>query len=398
MFVGTEFGVFASVDAGEHWTKVPGSPTIPFRDLAIQTRENDLVGATFGRGFYVLDDYTPLRLSVAKQEKPKEILLCPVRRAWLYIEDRPLGGPKGSQGDAFFAAKNPPFGAVLTYYLPAGYETLKAKRHKQEAEIKKDDGDNTYPGWDALKKEEREEEPKLFFTIKDAAGNVVDRITGPTSKGMHRIAWNLRYSGSLGGGLVVPGEYSISAAKRNGDTETSIGSSQTFEVVAAYESSIPANDRKDTLAFQQLANELQRAASGTRSKLAEVLSQIESIKKTLRREPSIDRTLYDRARALELKLLDVQEKLVGDRTKSNRDQPTKISTIRRIQTALSGTLNQTYGPTKTNREQYEIGKQQLKDITAELRTLISEFEQLADELDELGLEWTPGRKLPKFSD
>ena len=174
LFVGTEFGVFASVDAGESWTKVPGSPTIPFRDLAIQTREDDLVGATFGRGFYVLDDYSPLRFAVSKEEKPEEILLCPIRRAWLYIQDRPLGGPKGYQGDAFYAAKNPPFGAVLTYYLPDSYETMKSKRRKKEADVKKAGGDNVYPGWDALKQEEREEQPKLFFIIKDADGEVVD--------------------------------------------------------------------------------------------------------------------------------------------------------------------------------------------------------------------------------
>ena len=395
LFVGTEFGVFASVDAGEHWTKVPGSPVIPFRDLAIQTRENDLVGATFGRGFYVLDDYTPLRLAVKKQEKPEDILLCPVRRTWQYVEDRPLGGPKGYQGDGFFAASNPPFGAVLTYFLPEGYETLESKRKRKESETKKSDGDNVYPGWDTLKKEEREEDPKLFFTIKDSDGDVVDRITGPSSKGMHRIAWDLRYSRSLGGGLVVPGEYSFSASKRIGDEDAPIGASQTFEVVAAFESSIPANDRADTLAFQQRANELQRAAVGTRGKLSEVLSQIESIKSSLRSEPALDGSLYDQARALELKLLDVQEELVGDRTKSSRDQPTKISTMSRIQSALGGTLNQTYGPTKTNREQYEIGRQQLQKISAELETLISDFEQFVSDVDEAGLRWTTGRKLPK---
>ena len=398
LFAGTEFGVFVSVDAGEHWTKVPGSPTIPFRDLAIQTRENDLVGATFGRGFYVLDDYTPLRLAVKKEQKPEEILLCPIRRAWLYIEDRPLGGPKGYQGDSFYAAKNPPFGAVMTYYLPEGYETLAAKRRKKEAEIKKSDGDNIYPGWDALKKEEREEAPKLYFTVKDSAGKIVDRITGPTSKGMHRIAWNLRYSRSLGGGLVVPGEYTVSAAKRIGDKETAIGNAQTFQVVAAFDSSIPANDREDTLAFQQKANTLQRAATGLNGKLGEVLSQIESIKNSLSREPLIDRAFYDRARELELKLKDVQEELVGNRTKSRRDKLDKISAMSRIQNALYSTLNQTYGPTKTNRMQYEIGKRQLQDITAQLQTLIKDFEQLVDELDKAGLGWTPGRKLPVLSD
>ena len=62
LFAGTEFGVFFTVDGGEKWIKLDGNaPTIAFRDLEIQQRENDLVGATFGRSFWILDDYSPLR-------------------------------------------------------------------------------------------------------------------------------------------------------------------------------------------------------------------------------------------------------------------------------------------------------------------------------------------------
>ena len=62
LFVGTEFGLFFTVDGGKKWIRLRTNlPTIPVRDLAIQERENDLVLATFGRGFYVLDDYSPLR-------------------------------------------------------------------------------------------------------------------------------------------------------------------------------------------------------------------------------------------------------------------------------------------------------------------------------------------------
>ena len=80
LFVGTEFGVFFTIDGGKRWIKLEGgAPTISFRDLAIQTRENDLVGATFGRGFYVLDDYTPLR-QVSEEMLEQEAALFDVRR------------------------------------------------------------------------------------------------------------------------------------------------------------------------------------------------------------------------------------------------------------------------------------------------------------------------------
>lgn len=395
LFAATEFGVYASVDAGEHWKKIPGTPTISFRDLAIQKRENDLVGASFGRGFYVLDDYTPLRLAAAGTEKPNDILLCPVRRAWLYVEDRPLGGPRGYQGDSFFAAKNPDYGAILTYYLAESLSTKKAKRQKKEGKVKKAGGDNVYPGWDALKEEEREESPSLFFTIKDQAGNVVNRITGPTGQGMHRVAWNLRYASHVGGGLVVPGEYSFSASKRIDDVETPIGEPQSFTVVATNISSLPANDRKETLAFQKKVSELQRVAVGALRKLAEVSSQVTQLKSAIRRAPNIDSAFYDRARELELALKNTQEKLSGDTTKAKWQQPAPVPIVSRIQHALRGTLGQTYGPTKTHREQYEIGKEQFLEVSDTLKRLIeSDFQKLIDDLDQAGLPWTSGRKMP----
>ena len=151
LFVGTEFGVFFSRDAGDHWIKLSGTPTIPFRDLEIQRRENDLVGASFGRGFYVLDDYSPLRQIDAEFLLKEEFAFFPVRTALLYIEDRPLGGPKGSQGDAYFTAENPPYGAVFTYYLRDSLESRKAQRQAKERTVKESGGDNVYPGWDELK-------------------------------------------------------------------------------------------------------------------------------------------------------------------------------------------------------------------------------------------------------
>ena len=96
--------------------------TCVFRDLAIQKRENDLVGASFGRGFYVLDDYSPLRESSPELFKEKEFHIFPVRPALWYVESDRLGGRRGFQGDAYYTADNPPYGATFTYYLLASIE------------------------------------------------------------------------------------------------------------------------------------------------------------------------------------------------------------------------------------------------------------------------------------
>jgi hypothetical protein len=99
---------------------LPGlkSPTIPFRDLAIQQREDDLVGPSFGRGFFILDDYSLLR-SVSEDQLAEEAKLFNTRKALWYIPRSHLSfdDEKGSIGADHYVAPNPPFGAVFTYYL-----------------------------------------------------------------------------------------------------------------------------------------------------------------------------------------------------------------------------------------------------------------------------------------
>ncbi len=399
LFVGTEFGVFYSRDAGQHWIKLSGTPTIPFRDLEIQRRENDLVGATFGRGFYVLDDYSPLRDIDAELLAEQEFALFPIRKALLYIEDQPLGGTKGWQGDNYYTAENPPFGAVFTYYLRDSLETRQAKRHAKEQKTKAAGGDNPYPGWDELKQEEREEAPAITFTIKNESGDVVRRITGPTTSGLHRIAWDLRYSNFTGGGgsgpLVTPGKYTVSASKRVDDNDVDFDSVRTFDVVAIGDAALPRQDREQTLAFQMEVGRLQKDAVGSVRKLAEVLAQLKEIKRVVKNTPSLDQELHGTAREIELQLLDIQEQLTGDRTRASRSQTARLSIMNRVQIALSGTLRQTHGPTKTHRQQYEIGREQFKHAAQELTSLIDgAYQRLLDDLDQADAPWTPGRGLP----
>jgi photosystem II stability/assembly factor-like uncharacterized protein len=137
MFVGTEFGVFFTVNGGGSWTKLKGgAPNIPFRDLVIQTRENDLVGATFGRSFYVLDDFSPLR-SVNESMLEDGNVLFPVRDALWYVPKRPLGCREancvGGQGDAYFPrpTQNSALRLRTTWPTPSrAARTLVARRKK----------------------------------------------------------------------------------------------------------------------------------------------------------------------------------------------------------------------------------------------------------------------------
>ena len=268
LFAGTEFGLFFSFDGGAKWTQLMGGiPTIAVRDLAIQERETDPAVATFGRGFYILDDYSPLG-HIDSEKLNRETVLFPVKRTWMYIESTPLGlREKSFQGDSYETAPNPPFGAIFTYYLNEGLKTQKEIRQEAEKKTEEEGGVIECPTWIELRAEDREEKPAIILTVTDEEGNVVRRLTGPVSKGCHRVAWDLRYPPSTPTRLkpptmdnpfinppveplVVPGTYKVSLAKLVRGEVTPWRDSQTFSTEPFGTASLPAEDKAALLAFE----------------------------------------------------------------------------------------------------------------------------------------------------
>ncbi|UCD95465.1 MAG: glycosyl hydrolase [Candidatus Zixiibacteriota bacterium] len=402
-FLGAEFGLYFSLDRGKKWIKLKGNvPTIPFRDIEIQRRENDLVGASFGRSFFVLDDYSFLREIGETTLDDEEFILFGIRKTRLYVPGRALGSEKGSQGDGFFTAPNPPSGAVLTYYLKSSLKTLKQKRGEREAKVKKQGGDNPYPGWKALEQERREESPSITFVIRDTNGNVVNRVAGPTSAGFHRVSWNLRYaslsSPGRSGPLVTPGKYIVSAEKRVRDEITPLGGPQSVEVVPMLEPSLPVQNRNSVLQFYMTAGELQRAVRGANGKVDEVLSQLDQIKQAIRQSSKGGPELLEQARGLDLKLKDIRETLGGGSVISRHDEPDQLSIMNRINGAMSG-AGSTYGPTKTNRQDYEIAKEEFESVRGQAKRLIeTDFVNLQKDLETAGVPWTSGRPIPRLEE
>jgi len=205
LFTGTEFGLFFTIDGGRHWVQLKsGVPTAQFRDLTLQRRENDLVAATFGRGFYVLDDYAVLRY-LAADTLAQQAALFPPREARVYEE---LGYVVAAFGN--FTTPNPPFGATLHYHLREGLA---------------------------------ESNGKIMLSIRDAKGEPVRDVEGLGTAGLHRVVWDLRRSpqapeqkGRQGrrnrrpGPLVEPGEYTVTLKKVVDENEVILGESQTIHV------------------------------------------------------------------------------------------------------------------------------------------------------------------------
>jgi photosystem II stability/assembly factor-like uncharacterized protein len=413
LFAGTEFGVFFTIDGGGRWIELTGgTPNIPFRDLAIQRRENDLVGATFGRSFFILDDYTPLRL-VDEAVLGQAAELFPVREAKWYIPRRPFGfGDKGSQGDSFYTAPNPPFGAVFTYYLKESRKTREETRREAEKKIVDEGGDTPYPGWPALREEELEEKPEILLTVSDSAGNVVRRLSGPTAAGFHRVAWDLRYPSTApevvnhgageedddddsSGFLAAPGTYSVSLAERRDGVVTDLGKVQTFAVVPLRERGLPGASPDAVAAFLRELEELQRRVGATEAVMTEAEGQLEAIKSALMRSTVPHADLDARARDQLRRLKVLHESLGGNERRANYGDPGPATIQSRLGAVGIGNSFSTYGPTAMHRRQFEIASEEFAALAAAVKGLVEdELAALAVELDAAGVPWTSGRGVP----
>jgi len=410
LFAATEFGVFFTIDGGERWTRLSGGlPTIPFRDLVIQKRENDLVGATFGRGFWILDDYTPLRQLSPQQLESGEVLF-PVKDAWWYLPRLPLGdsetGNKSSQGDSYFVAPNPPFGAVFTYYLAEGHKTTRDQRREREKEIAAEGGDTPHPGWEAVRAEGQEEEPAMVFTIRDSGGNVVRRIEGPAEAGFHRVAWDLRYPETspwerepkeqdwlaTAGPLAPPGEYIVSMASRVAGELTDVGTEQQFAVVPLRERGLKGADPATAVAFSLELDDMRRQVSGAETAITELLTEVDAIKSALARSAT-PAELRDRTELIRQQLLQLQLELVGDSNRELHNEGGPVPVDRRVEVAYLGTAFSTYGPTPTHQRSLEIARAEFEPISTALQEINKQdLPALRSALDEAGVPWTPGRQ------
>ena len=410
LFCGTEFGLYFTVDGGKKWVQLKGGlPTIQVHDLKIQRRENDLVVGTFGRGIYILDDYTPLRSLKEATLQQTPASLFPVETALLYIPSTPLGlKGRSFQGDDFYTADNPPFGAVFTYYLKEELKTKKKLRQEAEKAATKKGEPIRYPTLDELRAEDREEAPAILLTVKDAAGTVVRQISGPTKAGFQRVAWDLRlppadpvsleekeldqFSLPPMGPLAVPGRYTVSMGQRVDGQWTPLATEQSFEATAIGTTALPAADRTSLLAFQSEVAALQRAVLGAVEAAKQTQTRISHLMKALLDTPAANPSWSDELRAQEARLAELRRELEGDRSLSRRNEPVPPSVSDRVNSIVESQWLSTSAPTTTNREQYAVAAAAFRPLVEQLRQLSeTDLRGLEERLEGAGAPWTPGR-------
>ena len=416
LFAGTEFGLYFSIDDGQKWVQLKGGlPTIAVRDLTIQKRENDLVVGTFGRGIYVLDNYTPLRL-LRPEMLNQDAVVFPVKDALMYIQSQPLGGrAKVFQGESFYTADNPPFGATFTYYLKDAIKTRKERRQDAEKEAEKKRQVLLWPSQSDLRAEEEEEPPAIIITVTDSSGRTVRRISGPITAGLQRVSWDLRYPSATlppppnpegedpfaeppGGPLVMPGTYKISVAKRVGGVLTPIGQPQEFQVVVEGQGSMSASDRAALVEFQQKTARLQRAVSGALEAANALKPRLAAIRRALLDTPSAPDSLLNEAGSLDKRTNDVLRALRGDVAARQRNMNTPPSISERVSNIVGSQRMSTERPTGTQQSQYAAAAAEFEGVLAQLRQLIEgDLARLEKQMEAAGAPWTPGR-IPEWKD
>lgn len=405
LFAATEFGIYFTVNGGNKWTKLTGDvPTISFRDLAIQKRENDLVGASFGRGIFIFDDYSVLR-NVSETQLKAEATLFPTRKAWWYIQKPDVGfGAESSQGSSFFQATNPPFGAVFNYYLADGYKTLKSTRQESEKELRKNDKDIEFPGWDAVEAERRQDDPVVWLTVRDKEGLVVRKVKGPVTKGFHRIAWDLRYPSQQvvkenseenayypSGYLVVPGTYTVSLSKQIDGVVTELSDPVAFEVVPLRKGVLKGKGADVLLTFMRKIEKLNKEVSATVIKLASTKKRMKAIEKALVAANDVPGDLNYQLHKMKQDLFDLEGELNGHQAKAGLGAVRKPGIARRLGSVRSAMGNTTYGPTPNLEKDFKIALKQFTEFKDRFKDLVnSQIPSFVKELSSIGAPLVEG--------
>jgi photosystem II stability/assembly factor-like uncharacterized protein len=408
LFAGSEFGFYASNNAGKKWTPwTAGLAPVAIKDIAIQKRENDIALATFGRGFVILDDYSALR-EATPENLNKDAYIFGVKPAKMFNPRTPLGGnDKGSKGASYFNAPNPATGALIRFHLKNEYKTIKETRQANEAKLQKENKPAFYPSVDSLRMEAREEQPFLLVVIADEKGKEIHRIKTSASKGMGSVNWDLRYSGTSPltrenssisdpytepdfGPFVAPGNYQATLFLVKDAQFIALGNKQIISVdylVKPTLLSFPAEDRQKLI--DEIA-ETRRNVSAAADYFNELSKGILTVKNALF-VGGVYNALMTEISGLQLAAEKLNTQFNGDGLLASKEFETAPGINDRIDAAVSGMVYSSNGPTITHVDAFKAGKSAFVAWLADLKQLDTQFKQLQAKLDAAKVPYTPGR-------
>jgi hypothetical protein len=405
LFVGTEFSVFFSPNGGKEWIELKeGLPSVAVKDMVIQERESDLVIATFGRGFYIIDDYSPLR-EVTAELLDKTAHIFPVKDALMYVQT----GGKDSQGSTYYFAKNPEFGATFTYYVKDTLTTMREQRHEREKQLFKEKKTIPQPTVEELRAEESEEPPYLLFTICDEDGNEVRKLTTKPGKGINRIGWDLRYPGmnplqivnekynplseSQSYLLAMPGTYTVSLSKSLNGEITMLVPPTEFRAVVLENTTLPAENREELVVFQKKYGELGRKMRATQRFAEEMYTRTQYVQQALLQTPGSSKEMMQQAKDLAQRIDEILFRFEGREARASWEEipPGPMPLNVRLNSIIRTHMQSTSGVTQTQKDNYNILMEEFPPLLEELKKINNELKSLEEKLEDLHAPWTPGR-------
>jgi photosystem II stability/assembly factor-like uncharacterized protein len=410
LFVGTEFGIFFTINGGKDWVQLKsGIPTIAVRDLAIQKDACDLALATFGRGFYVLDNYEPLRYVTENMAK-KEAHLFPIKDALLYIQTDKIYG----QGATYFGAANPEYGATFTLYLKEVPKMLKKQRHEKEKLLFKDSKPIPQLTLEQAQLEENEIPPYLLVTIKDGQENIIRTFIEKPAKGINRFNWDLRYDRpqfkykadkfdpfmkKTGGVFVLPGTYTVEVAMVQNNQRKLLDKAQSFKVVPLNNTTLPAANREAMVAFQNAVSQYAKTMIGAMVLTGDLQTEIRTMKQTALTLANSHESLMTELSEVEKALKAIDFAFNGTEAKASWEEvpPAAFPLYLRLESIIDAQINSTSGITQTSKTSFDVLKEKFPPVLEQLTQLAQKtMPELRQKLDDMGAAYTPYR-IPKLN-
>jgi photosystem II stability/assembly factor-like uncharacterized protein len=408
LFAGSEFGFYFSIDGGNEWIEFKsGLPTISVKDIALQERESDLVLGTFGRGFYVLDDYTPLR-NFNKDILNKDGYLFPVKDAKMYVQSSGFD----NQGSTYFKAPNPEFGATITYFIKEVPKSAKDIRQEKEKTLFEKGDPIPQPSVNELNAEEKETKPYLVFTITDENNNIVKRLYKSASKGVSRVTWNFTYEsispitaikfepvstgeGRRGGGGIqaMPGTYKVAMAL--------VAKGETRELAAAVPfvskplgiASFPATDLNSKYGWLKEMSDFSRNMYGAFSLTGELLKKINAVRQAIHQTPGATSNIIKEGERINMELDNLIFQIEGPQAKASQEEvpPMEMPLAQRLNEMANASYGTSGDISVIAKEQLDILKVEFPPILERIKKISLDLQQLDKQLDAIKAPWTPGR-------
>ena len=404
LFIGTEFGVFTTVDGGKNWVQLKnGIPTQAVYDMTIQEEWCDLVVATFGRGFYVLDNYSALR-TISDVFKQQKSTIFEIQDVLMYVQTN----HHGNQGSTYYTAPNPDYGATITYYLPEVPKSKKENRHQTETKLFAKGEHIPQPTWRELELEGKEEVSHLIFTIRDDRGNEVTKITKSPSEGVSSLTWNLKYSSispvntkkfdpldqNSNGREVIPGRYSIDMRLWHEGSVTQLAEPVWFNVVSLFETNV--EQLRESEEFARKTETMVAQFNVLQNIVKETINKTELLKQALYASRVTDDVLATKLREISSRVEEIDFKINGVQAKASWEEipPAKIPLSRRVWNIAYVRNSNTLPVTGIEKAGYEIAMLEMEQIKNEVLNIIEkDIPFIEDEMDKKSIPWTPGRKI-----